>query len=263
MAITTLDGYIAAPKQCCPYVKTAAATSVAQIYFTIFDKAGQPGAGTLAIGNTANGVVPTDAVAGYPVINAFVGGTGYFTGLEFNNTVACRIALFDRVFAAGAYAFNANVTLATQPSYSSRVPGGTDYNGLQLWIEHVTAFTGQLSVAITYLDQDGAAGTTGTYVTPTGLTVNRCAQIPLAAGDNGIQRVDSVIATVSTAGTFNVMVLRPLITVRVPLAGFGDVYDLLRTGMVQVFADSALYPLIAADSTSTGIPYLNIEIANG
>lgn len=263
MAITTLDGYIAAIKQCCPYTKTGAATTVAQVYFTIFDKAGAPGAGVLAIGNTANGVVPTDAVAGYPIINAFTGGTGYFTGLEFNNSVACRIALFDRVFAAGAYAFNANVTLATQPSYSGRIPGGTDYNGLQLWIEHVTLFTGQPSIQILYLDQDGNAGNTGVYATPAGLTVNRCCPIPLASGDYGIRQINQVICTVATVGTFNVMVLRPLITVRIPLAGFGDVYDLLRTGMVQVFADSALYPLIAADSTSSGIPYLNIEIANG
>lgn len=262
MAIATLDQYIAAIKQCCPWVKTGAATTVAQIPFTVFDLAGEPGAGVLAIGNTANGVVPTDAVAGYPVINAFVGDKGYFTGLEFNNTVACRIMLFDRIFAAGAYAYNANVVLTLQPSYSSRVPGGTDYAGLQLFIEHVTAFTGQPSIQINYLDQNGNAGDTGVYATPAGLTIRRAVPIPLASGDYGIQRIDQVRCTVSTAGTFNVMVLRPLITVRVPLAGFGDVYDLLRTGMVQVFADSALYVLIAADSTSSGVPYLNIEIAN-
>lgn len=262
MAIATLDQYIAAIKQCCPWMKTGAATTVAGIPFTVFDLAGSPGAGVLNIGNTANGVVPTDAVAGYPIINAFTGDKGYFTGLEFNSSVACRIMLFDRIFAAGAYVFNANVTLASQPSYSSRVPGGTDYNGLQLWIEHVTAFTGQPSIQINYLDQDGIAGYTGVYATPAGLTIRRAVQIPLASGDNGIQQIGQVRCTVSTAGTFNVMVLRPLITVRVPVAGSGDVYDLLRTGMVQVFDNSALYVLIAPDSTSSGVPYLNIEIAN-
>ena len=264
MAIATLDGYIAAAKQCIFYTKTASRATIAAIPFTIFDLAGNPGAGVLNIGNTANGLVPTDAVAGYPVINAFGGAVGYFTGLEFNSSVACRIFLFDRVFAAGAYAFNANVTLASQPSYSGRVPDGTDYNGLQIWIEAVTAFTGLQSIAVTYTNQAGTAGrTTGTIATGVAPTVGRALQLPLQAGDTGVQKIESVVSTVSTVGTFNVMVLRPLIMVRVPVVGFGDVYDLLRTGMVQVFADSALYVLIAADSTASGIPSLNIEIANG
>jgi hypothetical protein len=262
MAIATLDQYIAAIKQCCPWTKTASAATLAAIFYTVFDQAGLPGAGVLNIGNTANGVVPTDAVAGYPVINAFSGDKGYFTSLEFSNSVACRIMLFDRVFAAGAYAFNADITLASQPSYSSRVPNGTDYNGLELWIEAVTAFTGIPAIQINYLDQDGEAGDTGSIAQPVALTIRRAQMMPLATGDYGVQRIDRVRCITATAGTFNVMVLRPLITVRVPLAGFGDVYDLLRTGMVQVFADSALYVLIAADSTSSGIPFLNIEIAN-
>ena len=93
MAITTLDGYIASAKQRIHWVKTAARTTVAAQPFSLFDIAGNPGAGSLAAGNTANGVVPTNAIAGYPVINAFGGGaTGYLSKMEFGSTVACRIA---------------------------------------------------------------------------------------------------------------------------------------------------------------------------
>jgi hypothetical protein len=176
--------------------------------------------------------------------------------------VACRLILFDRLFAAGAYAFNADVTLASQPSYASRVPNGTNFKNLELWIEHVTAFTGQPSIQINYLDQDGIAGDTGVYTTPAGLTVNRCVRIPLASGDVGVQRIDRVRCTVSTVGTFNVMVLRPLWQGRVITANAGDVHDLLRTGLVQIFNDSALYVLVAPDSTLTGVPEMNIEVAS-
>lgn len=262
MAITTLDGYIAAAKQRVNYIKTASMTTVAAMPFSPFAQAGNPGAGTLAIGNTANGVVPTDATAGYPIINAFGGAVGYVSKVEFASTVACWIDVFDRVFAAGAYSFNSNVTLASIPSFSSRVPGGTDFTNTQLWLEQVTAGTLVQNVAIGYTNQAGTAGrATGTFATAANI-VGRCWQIPLQAGDSGVSVVNSVLGSVASAGTFNILVLRPLWSGRVTLANGGDVHDLLRTGMTQVFADSALYVQVSADSTASGIPEAMIEIAN-
>lgn len=263
MAITSLDAYIAAAKQRLTWVKTATRTTVAAQPFSLFDLAGNPGAGTLNVGNTANGTVPTDAVAGYPVINSFGGNPGYLSKVEFGSTVACRVVLFDRLFAAGAYSYNADVTLSSQPSYAGRLPLANDYKGLELWIETVTAFTGTPSFQINYLDQDGNAGDTGVVSAGSALTLGRCFQMPLAAGDVGVQRIDRVRCTVATAGTFNVMVLRRLWSGRVIAAGGGDVHDLLRTGLVRLFDDSALYVLVYADSTSSGLPELNLEVASG
>ena len=261
MSIATLNEYLAALKENLVYVKLGSRTVAAAIPFTIFDIAGNPGAGVLAIGNTANGLVPTDAVAGYPIIGA-PSGSVHLSKIEFANTVACRLLLFDRLFAAGAYSFGADITLASQPSYSSRVPGGTDFKNLELWIEHVTAFTGQPSVQVNYLDQDGNAGDTGVYATPAGLTLGRCTRIPLAAGDVGITRIDRVRITVATVGTLNVMVLRPLWQGRVKLANDGDIHNLIKTGLVQIFNASALYIMIAADSTGIGVPEMSIEVAS-
>ena len=55
MAITTLDGLIAASKQLITWVKTATRTSIAAMWFSVFDLAGNPGAGTLAGTSTTNG----------------------------------------------------------------------------------------------------------------------------------------------------------------------------------------------------------------
>ena len=261
--IATLDQYIAAAKQRLTWMKSSSRTGVAVMPESVFDVAGNPGAGTLNVGNTANGLVHTDAIAGYPIINAFGGAAiGYISKVEFGNSVACWLDLYDRLFVAGAYAYNANVTLASQPSYSGRVPGGNDYLGLQLWVEGVTAFTGNLSINVGYRNQAAADVTTGVIATGIAPILGRCIQLPLAAGDNGIQRLNSVIATVATVGTFNLMVLRPLWSGRCMIAGAGDAHDLLRTGMPQVFADSALYALITADSTATGIPDATVEVAN-
>lgn len=261
MAITTLDGYIGAAKQRVCWMKTGTRTLIAAMPYTVFDIAGSPGAGTLNVGNTANGLVPTDATAGYPVINSFSGGNGYLSKIDFGSSVACCFDLYDRLFVAGAYAYNADTTLASQPSYSSRVIGG-NYNGLQLWIEAVTAFTGVCNVQIDYLDQDGNAGVTGVVAT-LALPVGRCYQIPLAAGDNGIQQITRVRGTTASAGTFNVMVLRPLWFGRCLTANYGDTHDLLKTGFPQIFETSALYVLLYADSTAVGLPLITAQIAMG
>jgi hypothetical protein len=262
MAITSLDGYIAAAKRRVTFLKSAARATVAGIPYSVFDLAGNPGAGTLAIGNTANGVVHTSATAGYPAIPNS-GGTLYISILSLGWNVQGRLILYDRLFAAGAYAFNADVTLTAQPSYASRLPISGDYNGLQLWIETVTAFTGNPSFQINYLDQDGNPGDTGVVASSVAPAIGRCIQMPLQTGDSGIQRIDRVRCTVATAGTFNVMVLRPLAGATCAIVGLGEVQDLLRTGLPRIFPDTALYALVETVSTSSGVPNLLIEVAEG
>ena len=271
MAITTGDGYIAARKQLARICKTQTATTVAAQWHTLLDRAGIPGAGSLSVGNTANGLVPTQATAGFPAINAFGGGnTGYLTGLNFSNSVACRMHLYDRLFHVGSISLTtlATTTLTSQPSFSSRVPGGTDYTSTEIWLEINTAVSATATtVSVSYTNEAGVSGrTTGATASLSGFITGRLIQMPLQAGDKGVQRIDSVTVggTVASAGTVNVIVARPLVTsMRVPVAGAGDVLGLDRTGMVQVWQDSALWLIIAADSTSSGAPEILAEIADG
>lgn len=259
MTIATLDQYLGAPKQPITWMKTGTRTLVAAMPYSVFDVAGNPGEGTLNVGNTANGLVHTSATAGYPLLKSFGGAPGYIGRVDYSSSVPCRLFLYDRLFVAGAYAYNANVTLASQPSFAARVPDG-NYNGLELWVEGVTAITGNLSVRVTYLDQDGNAGDTGVVATAVAPPVGRCVQLRLAAGDSGIRQINSVVASVSTAGTFNLMVLRPLGMFRIPTANNGAFADILATGTPRIYDDSALYVLIAADSTAVGLPMLHIQV---
>lgn len=263
MAITSFDGFIASAKQYLSVAKTAARASVAASWFSVFDLAGKPGAGVLAGTSTAAGVVPTDATAGCPTIDAFGGGaTGYLAQVDFGSSVACRLKLFDLVFKAGAYAFNAAQALSGQPSYLARMPEAS-YRDTQIWVEAVTAFTGNPTFTITYTNQAGTPGRTATLAAGAALTLGRMMQVPLQAGDTGVQTITNVTCTVATAGTFNVLVTRPLWSGRCRTANDGDVHDLTKTGMPVVFADSALFLAVAADGTSTGIPELEMVIANG
>lgn len=264
MAITTLDGLIAASKQSLQFLKTGARTTVAAIWFSLFELAGMPGAGTLAGSSTTAGVVPDDTTTGCPSLTNFAGGaTGYLASVEFSNTVACRMRLVDCVFKAGAYAFNASQALSSQPSWSARAPGGS-YIGFEIWIEAVTAFTGIPTIAITYTNQDGTAGrTTGAISLGVALTLGRLFRMPLQAGDTGVQKIESVTATIASAGTFNVLVVRPLWSGRVRSANDGDVHALEKTLMPIVHDSAALMLFIAADSTASGVPELEITVAAG
>lgn len=264
MAITTLDGLIASTKQRVRWTKTASRTTVANGWFSLIDLAGQPGAGVLAGTSTTAGVVPTDVTAGYPLINAAGALSTYFGRVAFGNTVACRVAVFDRLWLGGAYAFNANTALTAQPSYAGRVPG-TNYSGLEIWCEQVTAATGNQAVNVTYVNESGTgARTTGAVGIGAAQTVGRCWQLPLQNGDSGVQRIDNVQGTVATVGTFNVMVLRRLAEGRVGIANGLDRQSVIDVGaLLQVYDTSAYYILIAPDSTSSGLLDVDFQVCFG
>lgn len=261
MAILSGHDIARGAKQRVTLSKTASRTAVATGWFSVFDLAGNPGAGTLAVGNTANGLVPTDATAGFPRIDAF-GATlpGYLSGAEFSNTVASRLQVYDVLFWSGAYAFNANTSLTSQPSFASRLPT-CGYVGLELWITAVTAFTGNLTVTIGYTD-DADAAKSAVLATGAALTVGRCMQVPLAAGGQSIKSITSVVGSVATAGTFNVMIVRRLWAGRVRSANDGDKHGWADTNLPQVFEDSALLAMVAPDSTATGIPEIVLTVVN-
>jgi hypothetical protein len=257
-------GLIGAAKQDISFVRTTSRTTVAANWFSVFDVAGNPGGGVLAGTSTTTGVVPTDLTAGCPIINPFGGSaTGYLAQVDFGSSVACRLKLFDMLWKAGAYAFNASTTGNTPTSYASRVPGGTDFNNTQIWLEQVTAGTGIQNVAVTYTNGAGTAGrTTGTVATAANI-VGRMWQLPLQAGDSGVQGVTGVVGSVATAGTFNILVLRPLWSGRVKSINDGDAHGPDITLMTQVYADSALFMAVSTDGVGTGQPEMEIIIANG
>lgn len=269
MAITTNDQRIAAAKQLVMLLKTAATTTIANTPFTLLDLAGNPGAGTLTIGNTANGLVPDDTVAGFPVLSAFGGGnTGYLDSIQWGNTVAGRIALYDRLFHAGSFSLATLQTfnLASQPSYVSRLPGSV-YSGLEIFLEvNVAIAAAAVTVNVGYTNEAGTAGrATGATSSLSGFTTRRLIPMPLQAGDKGVQKIDSLTVggTVAATGSINVVVARRLWSNRARVANDGGLDAGNLTNMRIIYENSALWPVVQADSTSSGLPELLMSIING
>jgi hypothetical protein len=272
VAITSQNDYIAAAKQTLGFTKTAAITTVAATWFTTLDVAGDPGAGSLSVGNTSSGVVPTDATAGFPGIESFGGSArGYVTQVDFGNTVASRLRLYDRLFHVGSILVTSlgTTTLSSQPTFDSRVSlngGSPNWKGLQLWLETNAAVSGtNTTVQVQYTDDAGNTGRLTNAQSIFGLTTRQMRQFALQAGDRGVKQIEAVIVggTVASSGSINILIARPLWTGRARAANDGDTHGFDKSRFKEIFADSAIGLLVAADSTASGIPDVQIEIASG
>jgi hypothetical protein len=230
--------------------------------FTTWLSAGIPGAGAAA-GNLTAGMVPTSATAGAWPIMPF-SGDGYIIGAHLTDDIGGMFIVADRVFACGAYTANASQVLTGQPSYAARIPRG-DYSGTQIWIENFGGVGGTPSITVTYTDQDGNTGhSTGAWPTNNvGLTAS---VIPLAPGDTGVQKIESVAMTGVGAGNWQIVVLRPLMV----LASWPNKLHYSVTsiplealGMPQVFSDSCLCMYGRTVSNSAHTASLSLDLVSG
>ena len=261
MTIQSLQNFHDAKKQRLLICKYETRSVYAGVVCDTFDLEGPPGAGDSDPGNTANGIVPTQAMTGFPKIET-IQNTGYISRVQFGWDVTGCIFLAETLFIAGAYAYNTDTTLTSQPSYASRMPGGS-YLNTQIRVCAITNFSGTPSFQVNYLDQDGNAGDTGVVSVGYALTIGDTNSLPLAAGDSGVQRIDRVRCTVASGGTFSVSVTRYLWLGRINYPGHRQTDGMLKLGLKQIFSDSALAIGVAADSTSSGKPYVEVEIADG
>jgi hypothetical protein len=270
VAISTADGWFAAARQRVRIAKTASATTVAAQQFSTFALAGNPGAGTLAVGNTTTGVLFANTTAGSPQINAFGGAaTGYLGAAYFRNSVAGGAQLYDRVWGAGAVSMTALATtpFSGQPSITGRVPGGTDYGDFVILLELTTTVSATATtVSVSYTNEAATAGrTTGASASLSGLTTPRVIEMPLQAGDKWPTKIDSVTVggTVATAGAFNVILARKIAEFDVRIANGADVQAWDMTGAPILFASMCPWLVTQADGTSSGLPSLTMTILNG
>ena len=270
MAITTADGLVAALTSAQRIIlQKASITSVANFYYTLWNATGNPGAGTLSIGNIAAGVIPTDATAGAPIINAFTGAnTGYLMTFDASFTVAGVLSVYDRIYHAGSFSTTTlhTDTLAGQPSLA-RVPN-SDYSQLEMWLEmNVAMGATATTVTVSYQDGTAAGGTTQTATLDSNLSsLPTGRMMPFRmANSTGVQKINSVtIGGVLGAGSFNVVIQRNIVdhTTVTPNVGRPkkNPFD---TGMPIVYADSCLALMVLATATTTGSLFAEGAIGNG
>ena len=263
MTIATLEDYALASKQIVDVVKVAPGNFGNNVdWYELWARAN--GAGTFSPGNTANGLVPTNDTPGALHMVSF-SGEGRLTGVELSvGTDTGRILIYDRLFHCGQYSGAAStVNLTSQPSYSSRVPGGTDYTGLQLWV--MGGGSGGLpAITITYTDQSGNGGATSTRGALSLGNGTFALQYPLMAGDSGIQQIDTVSWAATASNAFVVVVARPIALLHFRTGNTGPIrYGITQTKLAPVYGTSCLAMLMAGWNNSGTAPFsAALEIAS-
>lgn len=250
MAITTLDGAIAGMQAPQPLVKVGIATAPvgAMRGYTPWYAAGNPGASTAtAIG--INGEAVTPAVSAATVAGRIPrtnpgSGNAYLARLGINASTAGTLWLIDRLWHNSGLVVTSTGAQAITPATLPARSGDGTINGANVMaaIEwSALGGVGTPTVTLTYTDQAGGTGNTGTFTGVSSPPAGTFEIFTLAAGDTGIRAPTSFIQSATRiSGTMHLVLFRVLAQLEVTAANIGNAIDVLQAGMPQVFNDSVL-----------------------
>ena len=245
MPITTLDGVIAGMQAPDPFVKVGITTAAvgAMRGYTPWYAAGNPGAAT-ANAAGVNGAAVSGAVAG-SILRANPGaGNAYLARLAASASTAGTLWLIDRLWNNSGLTVTSTsaqaITPATLPARDNA--GATNGAAVMAAIEwSATGGAGVPTVTLTYTDQDGNTGNTGTFTGVASPPVGTFEIFTLAAGDTGVRAPTSFIQSATrTSGTMHLVLFRPIAQIEITAANIGNAIDALTSGMPRIYDDSVL-----------------------
>lgn len=177
---------------------------------------GRTGSIWAASAPSTTGNTLTGPSASWPVAAPVTGHNLYLGQWIGMASLAGTVGLYDRLVETGGLSGTVSTAqTVNSAALPTRASGGA---GVQLWIEWYTA-TGatQVTVTASYTNQSGTSGRTTPAInfqaTPnTSGNGHEIQQLPLQAGDTGVQSVQSVTlsGTTGTAGNFGITLLKPL-----------------------------------------------------
>lgn len=257
MAITTLDGVIAGMQAPRPFTKTGITMAAAggMRGYTPWYVAGNPGA---ASANAAgvNGAAVSGAVAGSIPRTNPGSGNAHLARLAVSSSTPGTLWLIDRLWNNSGLVVTQTTAQAISPATlpARSADGTTNGAAVMAAIEwSATGGAGVPTVTLTYTDQDGNAGATGTFTGVASPPVGTFEIFTLGAGDTGIRAPTSFIQSATrTSGTMHLVLFRQLAQIEVTAANIGNAIDALTSGMPRIYDDSVLQ-LVWFPSATTAV----------
>ena len=266
MAITTTDTLLAGFLPMVNIVKASATAKAAGVSHSMIYVAGMPGAFT----------VPTPGIAG-AALTSYAGQVRFPAPVGGENVYLARvealqgasigaIGLVDRLW------HNSGIVLATttaQTVNSVAWPardrdGSTAGAGVMVALEVATATLNGGAVANTtmsYTNSDGTPGRTATLpTTPATSVVGTFMPFMLAAGDRGVQSIQSVTlgTTYGTTGTIHLVAYRELVNLGTPVANVNVQADAWALGLPICYDNSV--PFVVVTPTGTALGSVNMQV---
>lgn len=271
MAITTLDGAIAGMQPPQPIMKVGGtmAAVASQRAYTPWYASGNPGASVAnSAGVNGQAVNPGlgTSVQGKIIRTNPASGNAYIGRLAVNATTTGTLWLIDRVWQNSGLSVTSTaaqaITPATIPARDNN--GTTNGAAIMAAIEwSASGGSGTPTVTLTYTDQDGNTGATGTFAGVASPPAGTFEIFTLAAGDTGVRAPTSFIQSATrTSGTMHLVLFRVLAQIEVTSANIGNAIDALTGGMPQIYNDSVLqlvwFPT-ATTATTIGGQYIETQ----
>lgn len=245
MAITGIDSAIAGMKPPVPIVKVGITTAAvgAMRGYTLWYASGNPGAATA---NSAgiNGAAVSGAVTGALPRTNPVSGESRLARLGISASTAGTMWLIDRLWNNSGLSVTSTTAQAISPATlpSRDGAGGTNGANVMAAVEwSATGGAGTPTVTLTYTDQDGNTGATGTFTGVASPPVGTFEIFTVAAGDTGVRAPTSFIQSATrTSGTMHLVLFRVLAQIEVTAANIGNAIDALTSGLPKIYDDSVL-----------------------
>ena len=262
MAIATMSQLVAALPGFRQAITKASVTSVAGGYISLWAAAGSPGAGSLSIGSTTTGTIPTDATAGaFPFTNPTAPVLTYLARAAAASSVTGTLVIYDRVWHGGSYT-SVNGTISS--STTTAVDRPSSGAGLELWAEINGALSATATtITVTYVDQDGTGSNTATATLLASSIASRMYPFAFASGDTGIRQITNIAGSAGPTGTFNLVVMRRLAEIPMAVVGVAGQADFADLGLPQVYDDSCIALMMNTNTTSSGTLSGSFALAQG
>lgn len=272
MAVTSLDGLVAAllPQQ--DVVKVAFTGKFAGAFHSTWTVAGQPGAGA----NVASGVAGTTLVGPnvpgqIPFPTTVVGKRVYLARMEAaqgGNVGA--VILCDRIWQNSGL----SPTVATAQTVGSTtwdrdnvIDGTFTGAGVSVAMEITTTMTNAGAVSgttISYTNSAGVAGRTGALGNvPVTATAGTVIPMALQAGDFGVRSIQSITHPTLTGGAYSLIAYRQIVSLGTPVQHTMAREDGLSLGLPAMHDESVPFLIYLLTGTAAGVTDVGVTWAQG
>lgn len=170
----------------------------------------------------------------------------WLLGMTASSSTPGTLILYDRLMQVGGFS-GTDTSLNSITGGSTVRHTGTNSAGNLIYLEIYTIIGTTVAVAtITYTNQDGVSGRQSSVSIGGGQLrePQRVISVPLQSGDIGVRSVESVQLDRSTgiAGSYGVVIGRPLLLTPLGLTGTGSVRDLIAglPGIIRIEVDACL-----------------------
>jgi hypothetical protein len=255
MAITTVDLALAGMKPIEFFAKALSGTLVAGRPFSPFYLAGIPGAAVAPTPGVAGAALT--AYAGQIPIPAASGNTHLARAAFTSSAQAGGVLVCDRLWHnSGLVVTTTGAQTVNSVAWPARDKNAsTNGEGVYIGLELSTATgAGASVISISYTNQAGTAGRTGTAVDVYAATslAGTFYRFALQAGDTGVRSVQSYTSTVSmTSGVIHLVAYRVLASLELSAAGIPAVIDPLTGGLPREYDNTVPFPIFIPQTTTT------------